>query len=443
MTAKEKVFNATIYSIKFKLIIAIVLVQVFSSYIGQGINMAISRGKTALKHLGMSTYFLDGTVGMFFSAIVNIIIIVFIIVYLYDKLVLKRLKKVLQCTQKLGNGDLSQKLDFHGKDEISRLGQALDKASENMRLLFSDVIVNTKTMNESSYELREEMQHSFSNIHIIHEVSDRLLGEASDLSEVTGLAGNSVDEFSKVKNLLTNHVENGLKASQEMELRATNMQNKVAQSLEKAQTTHEQKKYNIEKAIEAGKVVEEIKVISETIKDISSQTNLLALNASIEAARAGENGKGFAVVADEVKKLAEQSTLAISNVEEIVRQVKEVFENLSISATDVLDYLNHNVRQDYELLLLTGSQYQEDAKLMNQMAGLVEQSSSQMDSSISKIEHLFQKVVVISDDTRSSTKEINDSLSTIQDVMNESNAAMENQALIANHLEEQVSKFKV
>ena len=95
MTTKEKIFHATIYSIKFKLILAIVLVQCFSSYIGQGINIAISKGKLALRHSGMSTYLLEGNVGMFFATILNIVIIVAIIVYLYDKLVLKRLKTVL------------------------------------------------------------------------------------------------------------------------------------------------------------------------------------------------------------------------------------------------------------------------------------------------------------------------------------------------------------
>lgn len=443
MTTKEKFLHATRYSIKFKLILAIVLVQCFSSYIGQGINMAIANGKVALKQAGMSTFFLDGNIGILFATILNIVIVVVIIVYLYDKLVLNRLKKVLKYTHKLGQGDFSQKLSFQGNDEISQLGQSLDKAIGNVQYLLSDVIDNAKTMNTSSYQLQEEMQHSFSNINVIHTVSDQLLEESTELSHATSLAQTSVEEIGKIQDLLTENVENGLKGSKQMELRASDMQHKVSNSLDMAQSTYEQKKENIEKAIEAGKIVEEIKVISETIKEISNQTNLLALNASIEAARAGENGKGFAVVADEVKKLAEESSNTISNVEEIVRQVKEVFQNLSDSATDVLVYLNEDVKQDYELLLHTGLQYQEDAKQMNHMASLVEESSSQMNESLNKIDQLFDKVVHISKSTKHSTQEINESLSNIQEIMDETNAAIDTQTSLSNSLEKQVNAFTI
>ena len=443
MNIKEKIVNSTLDSIKFKLIIAVIIVQCFSSYIGQAVNLAIARGRDALKGVGVATFFLDGAIGVFVSAAISIIISVFIIVYIYDKLVLKRLKKVLDFTQKLGNGDLSEELNFKGNDDISKLGKSLNKAAANIKLLVSDIMDISKNINTSSHELLANTKSSYSNINTINSTSSILSKEASNLIDTSQKANSSIEEIVKTNDLLLTKVKDGLTSSTEMETRASQMKLKVSNSLEKANTTYSEKQEKIRSAIEAGKIVEEIKIMSDTIKGISAQTNLLALNASIEAARAGEHGKGFAVVADEVKKLAEQSTEAISNVENLVVQVREVFDNLSIGSQDILEYIDNNVKADYELLLETGVQYQNDAKLINNISTEVTSSAKLMNTSIEEISKVIDKVVDMSGKTSNSTGEINASLSEINSIMNDANESMEKQVSLANRLEKSVEKFKL
>lgn len=76
-----------------------------------------------------------------------------------------------------------------------------------------------------------------------------------------------------------------------------------------------------------GESSKEIGNVLKVITSIAEQTNLLALNATIEAARAGEAGKGFAVVANEVKELAKETARATDDISTKIATIQGDTEN--------------------------------------------------------------------------------------------------------------------
>ena len=88
---------------------------------------------------------------------------------------------------------------------------------------------------------------------------------------------------------------------------------------------------------EFNKKMDDIKIASGLIKNISNQVNMLSLNASIEAARAGEYGRGFAVVAENIRKLADDTKNSSERVNTIINDLtKTITTNMSKLGSTVL-----------------------------------------------------------------------------------------------------------
>ena len=362
---------------------------------------------------------------------------------LISNAIASQIKKVLFFADSLSEGDLTNKIDLDSKDEIGMLAVALNRAGENTKNLLAAIIATSKEINESSEGLTASIEDISEKVSSISKSTIEIASGTGDLSATTEEINASVEEINSSANELSGKAKDGDAASKEIQIRAAEIKEKGLKAIDFSKAVYKDKQTNIMKAIEDGKVVEEIKILADSIATIATQTNLLALNAAIESARAGEMGRGFAVVADEIRKLAEQSSRSVSDIHCTITQVNDAFGNLSINTQDILAFIENNVNPDYELFLETAVKYEKDAAFIKDMSEEIAHGSSMILNAIEQTSDAIETVAVTAQDTASSTDGILRSVEHTTLAIEEVSRLAAAQSKLAEELNVLISKFKI
>jgi methyl-accepting chemotaxis protein len=353
------------------------------------------------------------------------------------------LKKVLIYARFLESGDLTHYIQLNTEDELGDLAKALNSANTNIKELIGKIIDGANHISSSGQELSATTQEVSAKMEEINESTEQISKGTQDLSAITEEVSASTEEIGATTNELADRASNTAVAVNEIKERSLEIKERATENIKQGNLIYEEKKANIIKAIEDGKVVQEVRLMADAIGNIASQTNLLALNAAIEAARAGENGKGFAVVAEEVRKLAEQSTQAVSSIQEMVIQVQAAFDNLSQSGEDILNYIANNVKPSYELLMNTGIQYEKDAEFVDEVAEEFASSSNQIKEVIEQISQAMQSVSATAEESGAGSEEVLNNINEMTIAVNNIAKSAQSQAELSQKLNDMVQKFKI
>jgi methyl-accepting chemotaxis protein len=175
---------------------------------------------------------------------------------------------------------------------------------------------------EAYAQIRDDFNLAIGRLH------ETIQAVADSTSEV----GNAAVEISTATNDLSQRVEEQAASLEETSSSMEEISATVKTNAQNAQQANALTNSTRGVADRGGKVVAEavtamarieessrqISDIITVIDEIARQTNLLALNAAVEAARAGDAGRGFAVVASEVRSLAQRSSEAAKNINDLI-----------------------------------------------------------------------------------------------------------------------------
>ncbi|EKQ50584.1 MULTISPECIES: methyl-accepting chemotaxis protein [unclassified Clostridium] len=353
------------------------------------------------------------------------------------------LHKIRQLAERMSKFDISTNITITRKDEFAYIGQALNKAQDNLRQMIklcAENAENVSSLSEEASATVQELSASLENVNIEFEKIDSSTQEnSSNVEEIYA----SIQQVTANMEELAAKAETGSENSVNIKERAVNVEKDSKKAIENTRIVYQEKEEYIKKAIEESKVVEEIKVMADSIASIAEQTNLLALNAAIEAARAGESGKGFAVVAEEVRKLAEESSSSVVTIQNTIERVEKAFTNLSENSKDMLGFIRTNVRADLEGYGSIAMQYNEDGEFISEMSNQIAEMSEHVNASIEQVSAAISNTAKNSEAVSSSTHNIQQGISDTSSAMKQVAETISKEAIKAEELSSIISKFKL
>lgn len=329
------------------------------------------------------------------------------------------------------------------KDEIGQLANAFVIMKKELVGLIGNISDKSKNVNNSSKNLLNDSKDILSKSESVNAAVKDIAGDLQENSAAVEEITASIEEVDSSISELSNKAMESSNNAADFKKRAVEIEKSSSDSINKTMEIYGEKKKKLIKAIEDGKVVEEIKTMTEVISGIAEKTNLLSLNASIEAARAGDQGRGFAVVASEVRKLAEQSKDAVAKIQGTIEKVQKSFNSVTKNSSDILNFIHDNVESELQNYKNVGNDYNKDANSVSRISEEIAAMSEELNATINQVAETVQSIASNVQKSSEDADTITGSISeTTKEAENITKTA-KNQTNLSDELNKMVTKFKI
>ena len=341
------------------------------------------------------------------TGLINIIIILFLIQYIFKKYVSNRINKLLQVIFRVEKGnfvidDLMKGESLEkgsSSNEIDRLFRHLKRMVEALKPVMSNVIDASKHMAfQSSYsytkidETNQQIQHQNQLLINSKDLLNNVLNENTQMRQSLDTLLDSSKVSQTIISASKKDIENNLKKGEE----AVKSMNSTSQTISDLKVFSN-----------------EVSKMTEVITDIADETNLISLNAAIEAARAGEHGRSFSVVADKIRELAEVSLKNASDISVILSKIDNKIDNVTKSAIkskdSILDLVDNSLQINKSFEKIDGS-FELISSSLVKFDSDFEGESKALQETDTNLNDVKKSSVVLTDNAEA-TKKIMDSIS--------------------------------
>lgn len=236
----------------------------------------------------------------------------------------KPIVELEQVASRAAEGDLRGEVRVpDSQDEIAALTRSFAKMIASLRGMITDINQSAEHAAAGVEELTEASEQAAIQIEQISVTMDQIARGADQQVTYTDTMVRSVSQTERLSQEASEYAGQSRDLSHRM-LSTLGTSSQVVSSLVNGMhRLAEENQHSIETVRRLEENAKQIGAITQVVSELAGQTNLLALNASIEAARAGEHGRGFAVVADEVRNLADESGRAASSITELIEMMQK------------------------------------------------------------------------------------------------------------------------
>ncbi|QTN46133.1 methyl-accepting chemotaxis protein [Ectopseudomonas mendocina] len=311
---------------------------------------------------------------------------------LITRLIVVPLRQSVSFAQRIAAGDLSHDIPQERRDEVGQLLVAMQGMTVSLRNLVSRIGGGVGQIAAAAEQLSAITAQTSAGVQ-----TQKLETEQT---------ATAMHQMAATVQEVAHNAEMASHAAQDADREAKQGNSVVQQAVDQVDSLAAEVEQSAEAIAALDRESGRISSVLEVIRGVAEQTNLLALNAAIEAARAGEQGRGFAVVADEVRALAKRAQDSTEEIEGLIAGL----QRMAKGAVQQMDSSRDLTRRTVEL------------------AGEAGDALGRITQAVSTIEQMNQQIAAAAEEQSAVADAINESVTRVRDIGEQSAAASEQTA---------------